>query len=184
MNGRLAILPFALVGLLGLAACTSKTPGTGTTTPPPSSQPPAATSSAASSGSALASIQPCDLLTSGEISKNDLSGQEESNDSGARSCTWDNDTFDDGLGYTVGDDVRDTQGLADINADGYTVSDDPVGHHQGKLAQQTNGDGCFVAIGVGTSARVDVVVSTSSANVQQSCDLANQFAKLIEPKLP
>lgn len=184
MNGRLAILPFALVGLLALAACTSTTPGTGATTLPPSSQQPATSSSAAPSGSALASIQPCDLLTSGEISKNGLTGQEESNDSGARSCTWDNDAFDNGLGYTVGDDIRDTQGLADINTDGYSVSDDPVGSHQGKLAQQTNGDGCFVAIGVGTSARVDVVVSTASADVQQSCALANRYAKLIEPKLP
>lgn len=180
MNGRLVAMVVLAVGLTGLVGCSTSTPGTGT---PVGSSSSAGSSSSNPNSSALAAIQPCSVLTSSEISRNGLSDQEASTGSGARSCTWSNNSFDNGAGYALEVDIRDSQGLKDINTDGYAITDDSVGGHRGKQAQQTSGAGCFVSIGVSPTSRVDVSAETS-ADVNQACTLANQYAKLIEPKLP
>jgi hypothetical protein len=131
----------------------------------------------------LASIQPCDLLSATDISQNQLTKSDSGTGSGARTCGWQNTTADNGFGYSVSVSIRDSQGLSDINTDGYTMSDDAIGSHQGKQAQSTNGAGCFVAIGVSSSSRVDIT-ATGSNGPAASCQLANQFAKLVEPNLP
>jgi len=41
-----------------------------------------------------------------------------------------------------------------------------------------------VSIGVTTTSRVDVTANTGASDINQSCALANQYAKLIEPELP
>jgi hypothetical protein len=164
---------------MGLAACTNSTSGNAVT-----SSTSANTPSSTASASGLAAMQPCDLLTSTELSQNGLTSNGSSTGSGARSCRWDNIAYDNGLGYTIGADVRDSQGLNDFNTDGYSLKDDPIGRHQAKQAQQTNGDGCIVTIGVTTTSRLDVTANTGAADINQSCVLANQYAKLIEPKLP
>jgi hypothetical protein len=131
----------------------------------------------------LSSIQPCGVLDSSQISQNGLTDQEASSGSGARSCTWSNDNFDDGNGYALKVDIRDSQGLTDFSTAGYSVTDDPIGGHQGKQAQRTGGPGCIIAIGVSPTSRVDVTAETAS-DANQACMVANQYAKLIEPKLP
>lgn len=75
-----------------------------------------------------------------------------------------------------------TQGIKDVNTDGYTVTDDPIGAHLGRQLQQTGGDTCAVAIGITGASRVDIDVSGNGSS--QDCQLANQYAKIIEPKLP
>jgi hypothetical protein len=182
VNGRLVVLP-VMAALMGLAACNNSTPGNAVTSSTGTSTSTNSPSSTAS-GSGLAAIQPCDLLTSTELSQNGLTSNGPSTGSGARRCRWDNIAYDNGLGYTIGADVRDGQGLKDFNTAGYSLNDDPIGRHQAKQAQQTNGDGCIVSIGVTTTSRVDVLASNGAADVNQSCALANQYAKLIEPKLP
>lgn len=178
MNGRVVAVVVLAFGLAGLAGCSTSTPGTGT---------PAGSSSAGPStttnGAALSSIQACNVLNSSQISQNGLTDQEATTGSGARSCQWSNDNFDNGNGYALKVDIRDSQGLAAINTSGYTVTDDPVGGHQGKQAQQTGGSGCIVSIGVSPTSRVDVLANTAT-DANQACTLANQFAKLIEPNLP
>lgn len=181
MNGRLVAVVVLAAGLTALAGCGTSTPGTGT--PVGSSGTGTSSASPSGSGSALSAIQPCGVLDSSQISQNDLTDQEASSGSGARSCTWSNDNFDDGNGYALKVDIRDGQGLPDINTDGYTVTDDAVGQHQGKQAERTGGPGCFVSIGVSPTSRVDVIAETAS-DASQACTLANKFAKLIEPKLP
>lgn len=179
VNGRLVGVAALVVSLAGLAACGAAAPSSGT----PAGSPPGGSPRASASTPALAAVQPCGVLGRAQIKQNDLTGQEASTGSGARSCTWSNDSFDSGMGYAVEVDIRDSQGLKDINTAGYTVTNDPVGRHPGRQAQQTSGDGCFVAIGVSPTSRVDVS-SETAASVRQACMLANQFAKLIEPKLP
>lgn len=169
---------------VGLAACTSPTPGTGT---PASSGTSTTTGSAPSSpsgGSALAGKDPCSLLTSSQVSQNDLQPQGPSNDGGARACSWQNATAFDGSGYAVELAIRESQGLADINTDGLAMTDDTIGGHQGKQGRDTSDGDCLVFIGVGQKSRVDVVVSAGDSNPAHSCPLANQYAKLIEPSLP
>jgi hypothetical protein len=183
VNGRLVVLPVMVAALVGLAACTSGTPGNAVTSSTGTSTS-ANTPSSTASGSGLAAMQPCDLLTSTELSQNGLTSTGPKTGSGARSCGWQNIAYDNGLGYAIGADVRDSQGLNDFNTDGYSLTDDPIGHHQAKQAQQTNGDGCIVSIGVTTTSRVDVTANTGASDINQSCVLANQYAKLIESKLP
>jgi hypothetical protein len=185
VNRRLVVLPVVAVALFGLIACTSTTPGTGTAANPSTgAQSSADTPTNSASSSGLAGIQPCSLLNSTEVSQNALTSKGPRSGSGARSCTWDNAAYDNGLGYALGVDIRDTQGINDINTGGYALSDDPIGHHQGKQIRETNGDLCGVVIGVTATSRVDVSANTGNSDINQACVLANQFAKLIEPKLP
>jgi hypothetical protein len=183
MSGRLVVLPVVVIALFGLVACSNNTPGTAVT-PPAGTSTSANTPSSAASGSGLAAMQPCDLLTSTELSQNGLTSTGPETGSGARSCGWDNNAYANGLGYTLGTAIRDKQGIKDINSDGYSISDDPIGHHQAKELRTTNGDLCAVVLGVTATSRVDVSVNTGAADINQSCVLANQYAKLIEPKLP
>lgn len=160
---------------VGLVACTSQTGGTGTST---TSRPTSA------GGSALASTDPCSLITGAQARQNGLTSEGPSNDGGSRACSWTNGTAYGGLGYALELAVRGSQGLADINRDGLTLSDVTVGSHQAKQAvDQTNGD-CLVIIGVTDKSRVDVVISSGDSDPTHSCSMATKFAKLIEPTLP
>ncbi|HEX4703510.1 MAG TPA: DUF3558 domain-containing protein [Pseudonocardiaceae bacterium] len=180
VNSRLVVL--TMVALMGLAGCASATPGTGVAANTTTSSAEAPTDSASSSG--LAAIKPCDLIDSSELSRLGLTSTGPTSGSGARSCGWDNNAYDNGLGYTIGADIRDGQGLNDINTNGFALSNDPIGHHQGKQVRETTGDVCGVTIGVTATSRVDISANTGSADINQACTLANQFAKLIEPNLP
>jgi hypothetical protein len=123
-------------------------------------------------------VQPCDLIPAGQ---DGLADPTPSDEGGARNCNWSNAS----TGYALEISIRDDQGLAEINTDGLSVTDDQIGHHRGRLAQgPANGDGCLVAVGVSATSRVDVTVSTSDSSVTHACSLANQFAKVVEPKLP
>lgn len=192
VNRRLAVLPLFAAAVFGLAACNNSTTGTGTpeptvggaTTSSDGGSTPSSTGGGSSGGGSLTSVQPCDLLDSSTLSANQLTSAGSSNSSGARSCNYHRSVDINGNnGAAVGIDVRDSQGLKDINAAGFTVTDDNVGGHQGKQAALNAGGGCFVAIGVGDSARVDVQVS-ATADTTQACQLANTLAKDVEPKLP
>jgi hypothetical protein len=184
VNGRLAVLPLAAVFALGLAACTSSTQGTGTAVPPsPAGSSSASSPSSTASASGTASLQPCNLLTSTEVSENELSGQGTTNDGGVRGCDWANKTADGGLGYAMEVAIRDSQGLADITTSGNTITNDPVGSHQGKQVQDSVAGACFVAIGVTAKSRIDVLGSASNGNMSESCTIANKYAKIVEAKL-
>jgi hypothetical protein len=178
VKGRFAALPLIATALV-VAACSTATPGTGS---PASSSP--APSSSTDGGAALAAIQPCDLLDSSVLSQNDLTSKGPSTGSGARSCSWQRKTGLNTAGFVIGVDIRDGQGINDLNKDGLSTSSDPVGHHQAVLAKETDGDVCDVTIGITPTSRVDISANTSDANIDQACTLANQYAKLIEPKLP
>jgi hypothetical protein len=167
--------------LLGLAACTNSTTGNGTPAPTANTSQPGNSSPTGSPG--LASIQPCDLLTSDVVSQNQLGSPSPGNDSGARSCNWQNTTANNSDGYNVRVSIRDSQGIKDINSDGYTVTTDNIGSHPGRQLQATLSGSCDIVIGVTNSSRVDVIVNAGTDPVQ-GCQLANQFAKLVEPNLP
>lgn len=180
-NGRLAILPAGIVLLLGMAACAGSTPGTAA---PSGGSPTSAAGSPTSASASLAAVQPCDLLSDSEVSQNHLTAEGPKSGNGARSCTWTDDSFDDGLGYVLGADLRDSQGVDSYNKDGFSVTTTTVGHHQAILAKGTTTTLCDVTIGVSPTSRVDLSVNTGSSDVSQSCTLVERYAQLIEPKLP
>jgi hypothetical protein len=166
-----------VVTLLDLAGCADTTTGSGI---PASVADTTQPGNSATGGPGLASIQPCDLLSSSDASQNQLGAPTTDNGSGARGCTWQNTTANNGDGYVVGVDIRDSQGIKDINTDGYSVTTDNIGSHPGRQLQSTISSSCDIVIGVTNSSRVDVVVAGSN----QGCQFANQYAKLIEPNLP
>lgn len=192
MNRRLAILLPAAMAVLGLTACNSTTTGLGTpeSTPTTTSQQSGdggqTTSDGGSTGggSPLASVDPCSLLSSSVLNQYGLSKTASGPGTGARPCNWQKPVDINGKnGLTVEIDVRDTQGLNDINANGFTITPDNVGSHQGRLAKLNAGGSCFVAIGVGDSSRVDVGVAAGT-DTTQACQVANDLAKDVEPQLP
>jgi len=179
VNRRLTVVPLVATALIALAACGQTTTGSGnpasTTTPGSSGD-----TTSNSGGASTASLQPCDLLSASVLSQNQLTKTDSGTQSGARTCAGTKSVDINGNGgYTLGVDIRDSQGLNDTSDGGYTVTPETVGSHQGKQLERSGS--CIVAIGVSTTSRVDV---QASADPGQSCPLANQFAKLIEPGLP
>jgi hypothetical protein len=131
----------------------------------------------------LTSLQPCDLLSSDIVSQNQLGTATPGTEAGARICSWQNTTANNGDGYAVGVDIRENQGIKDISSPSYTVTTDNIGSHPGRQLQSTQSGTCIVVIGVTSSSRVDVVINAGTDPVQ-GCQLANQFAKAVEPNLP
>jgi hypothetical protein len=184
---RSVIACLTVAAMFGLAACTQTTIGNGTPANTTASTDPtgdsSASSTSSSTGASMKSIQPCSLLSAAVLNEYQLSSSDVTPGSGARPCDWDNVTDNDGIGYSVELDIRDSQGIKDFNTAGYTIAGEKIGRHQGQQATENAGGGCIVTIGVTDSSRVDVVV-TAGTDTSRACDLANQFAKLIEPQLP
>lgn len=191
MNRRLAVLPLFAAAVFGLAACNNSTTGTGTPEPTVGGATTSTDtgggstpSSASGGGSGLASVQPCDLLDPSVVSQNQLSKTGSGTDSGARTCTWQKSVDINGNGgFTVGVDIRDDQGLSQLQTSGYTVTDHTVGSHQGKQLQSAASGTCAVALGVTSSSRVDVHVN-GTGDIAQMCQTADTLAQAVEPKLP
>jgi hypothetical protein len=181
VHRRIAVLPLLAAALFGLAACNSTTTGSGSPATSDTSSGGGPTSGSGGGGGGTSSLQPCDLLSADAVSANQLTRSDSGNSSGARSCGWENTTQNNGAGYSLGVDVRDSQGISDANTGGYTKTTDNVGSHNGVQLESSSGNDCIVAIGVTSSSRVDVVISTSGGG---ACQVANQFAKLVEPHLP
>jgi hypothetical protein len=103
---------------------------------------------------------------------------------GARTCSWDRPVDQNGLnGYSTGVDIRDSQGISSANTDGYTVTPDSIGQHQGEQLRATSSADCIVIIGVTSSSRVDVTANANT-DTNLACQVANQLAKAVEPQLP
>lgn len=118
------------------------------------------------------------------MSQNSLTSNGPSTGNGARSCGWENDAYDGGLGYSLGVDIRDAQGVSTFNKGGFSVTDTQVGSHQAIEARGTTSDLCDITISVTPTSRVDIDINTGAVDVTKSCDIVQQLAKVIEPKLP
>jgi hypothetical protein len=188
VNRRLVLLSLTAMAILGLAACNSTTTGTPQPTVDTTTQGTGGTgsdtTSGGSNGTSLAAIQPCDLLDASTQSRFGLSKADSIPVAGARPCTWSKSVDANGEnGYTVEIDIRDQQGLQDVNTSGFTVTQHNVGSHQGKQVQLNAGGTCLVVLGVGDSSRVDVGV-TAGTDTAKACQLAGQLATVVEPQLP
>lgn len=178
MNRRLAVVPLIAIGVFGLAACSQTTTGNPTAGSSPGS------SATGTGRPSTASVKPCDLLSSAEASQLQLTPQGPINEGNARACQWQKPVDingQNGFGVEIG--IRDSQGLDSINTSGYTMSQDNIGTHQGRQGAATGGDACLVAIGVGTTSRVDLII-TGGSDAASSCQFANEIAKFVEPRLP
>lgn len=178
--------------VFGLVACTSGTPGTanptsgggqGTTGGSPTTT--AGSASGSGGGAPTLSLQPCNLPSASLLSQLQVTQSGgPSAEAGARTCTWQRPVDQNGVnGYVVGVDIRDSQGLADVNSNGYTVTQDNIGSHQAKQLKATGAGSCGVAVAVSAKSRVDLV-ATAGTDADMACQLANQLAQDVAPKLP
>jgi hypothetical protein len=177
VNRRFATVPLVAAALFGLVACGNSTGGT----PTPATASPPTSGNADGSGVSTAAVQPCDLISASDATELQLTKGGPLSEGAARACTWSKPVDTNGQnGYTVEIGVRDNQSVSTFDSGGFTVTQDNIGRHQG--IQAVGGGGCFVVIGVGTSSRVDVFVSTTDSTA--AIQFANQVAKVVEPHLP
>jgi Protein of unknown function (DUF3558) len=171
---------------IALVGCSSETPGeanpgdstdggsvpsfeeTGSTETPtePSEDP----------GSGTGDLEPCELLSAQDASALGLPGQgEESDVVSSRGCQWQTSGS-----HTVTIGLFEDAGIGDVVSD---TSPKPltVGSHD--AVEYTGGGTCGVAIAVTDSSRVDVL-GTAGGDLTRACQVANQAAELVEPKLP
>ena len=131
--------------------------------------------------SALADLQPCDLVDQAGLSALGLTGGEEDSVGSARSCRWRHEgaTLDDS--FTVSVELFDDEGFTDL-AENTQVEELPkVGAHDAVSFVDAAGV-CGVSLAVGDTARIDN--TAVGGDQQQGCQLAAQLAAHVEPKLP
>lgn len=135
----------------------------------------------------LAVLDPCALLTQAELDQAGLRSTRRDADARGSSCGWSREPDTNGKGgFSVGVVLNTEYGLngLDFGESKVVVTDDPIGKHaakQGKDTDETVVSSCFVIIGVTGSSRVDLNVLTGPGG---ACELANRFARKIEPRLP
>lgn len=176
---------FSALAVVSVSSCTSDEGGTpvptGESTPTSSSGADSEPSSPAGTSVALAGIDPCSLLSDAEIAAYGNFGEPAPQNHGDdRSCNWQTQQGSgDSIGISV--DIRNSQGVSDANDAGLGIDTTEVGGRQvARIPTQTGG--CIIAIGVTESSRVDV--RSNAFDNQKSCDIADDLAGIVEPKLP
>lgn len=170
MTVKLAFLLVPVIAVSAVAGCNAGAPGNPVSVPvTPSSVHPSTTLSE--------SIDPCTLLTSSDAQAFGLVSNGRDTTGGARSCSWHKTGQ-----YTIGTGVFDHIGLAQLSKAGRTITDHPVGIHDGRQVFSQEG-GCGVYLQITSHSVTDVVV-VDAQDAQQECALADDFARLVEPKLP
>lgn len=171
MIRRSLILPALATAVLSIAACSGGGSEVTNTTTPATSDNAASTSAQASDP--LASLDPCSLLTSEQVSQLGLTPQGPKTIAGSRGCTWANP------GYVIGIHFYEGRGLDNPNdGTGENTKYSLPGHDA--VQSTKSGFGCGIEIAITTSS----IVIAQISNEPNDCALAQQYATLIEPKLP
>jgi hypothetical protein len=186
---RSALLGTVIALVLGLGGCSSETPGdarpgddTGSGGAPPF---PAESESSTTDeptetdteGGDTADLRPCELLSAEDLTALDLPASGEEDEIGpARRCQWQTSGS-----HTVSVGILDELGIDQVQSQGPT-EELSVGSHEALRYVGVVGT-CGVAIAVSDSSRVDVL-GTAGGDMNQACEIANQVAELVEPKLP
>lgn len=166
---KLAFLLVPIIAVSAVAGCSAGASGNAVSVPVTSSSvPPSALSE---------SIDPCTLLTSSDTQEFGLVSSTRDTAGGGRACSW----LKKGQ-YNVGIEVFDHGGLANLSAVNRAITDYPVGTHDGRQVLD-HGGGCGVYLQI-TSGSMVVVALADAQDEQQECALADDFARLVEPRLP
>src|ERR1041384_8305921 len=180
---RLAITALAGIALLA-AACTDA--GTeGTARPEPNrTAPPTASSTADKGDQALASLKPCDLLTTGEVTGLGLDNPGRAERiGGADACNW---TVSGNGGLIVG--IRAKQGFKDLDYSGDRTFETRAGKFEAtRIEAPGRAKGiCHLVISVSDTASVQLSpnVKTTPAATAAACERAGKAADLVASKLP
>jgi hypothetical protein len=74
--------------------------------------------------------------------------------------------------------------LDQLDTTSFTVTNYPVGKHQGRLSKDPAGHTCSVSIGVTRTSRVDIIGVDGAGRQEQACTVATLVAPSVEQKLP
>jgi Protein of unknown function (DUF3558) len=176
------VIALAILATLAMSGCTQSTPGAANTTSrttKPSTRP-----SSMTTADPLASVNPCSLLDPAVVSQNQLQPDKSGTGPGTRYCRWDTGATASGVGYNIAINIYDGAGLDQLSTIGFTVTNDPVGQHSGRMSKDTVGGTCAVSIGVTSTSRVDVVAVDSGGQLDRACVVATAVAPSVERKLP
>jgi hypothetical protein len=169
------ILPAFAAIALGAAACSS---GAATGTPTATSAPATTSSSDSSSsgdGNSLASVDPCGLLTQQQVSQLGLTAEGPANNAESKGCGWRK-----GPTYSLGFYIYQNRPIDAVGSNG--ASKVTLQSHDA-VETTASGTGCAVEIEVSRTSTV-LVTTDANSGLTQSCRIAEQYATLIEPKLP
>lgn len=160
----LLVLPVLLIAGLGVSACTGgQDQGGSTTTSAPLPSP---------ADNPVAAIDPCGLLTNSEVSRLGLTSRGPESSPTSRGCGWSK-----GASYSFGIYVDPTQGLDVLR--GKTSTSVSLASHD--AIQTASGIDCLVDIAITKTSSVGI---SAEGDVSTVCQVAVQYAALIEPKLP
>jgi len=170
----------AILAVLVTGGCTTSTAGAPNT--PTSTAQASITPTSAAAKDPLANVDPCSLLDQAVVSANQLQQGKSGTGPGTRYCRW--DTGPSGVGYNVAINIYDNAGLAQLSTVGFTITNYPVGRHQGRMSKDTVGGACAVSIGITSTSRVDVVGVDYGGQLDRACVVATTVAPAVEQKLP
>ncbi|MDT7805705.1 MAG: hypothetical protein QOI78_9138 [Actinomycetota bacterium] len=182
------VLPLVAGGAL-LAGCTSTQEGTASPVQSSSAGESGApeTSSSSSGGGGTASItDPCSLLEMGDLSSYGTFNEPDVKTlGGARTCSYRKKIASASeKSIVVGANVRDAASVDQINDTGGGIVDRDINGRKAKEASGGSIASCTLALPVGDSSRVDVVV-LADESAEVSCQIAEAVAKAaVEPRLP
>ena len=188
MRRTALIVTFAAALAVGLAGCSSETPGDASPTEntggenvpsfPEDTPTDEETTEPSEGDSGTADLQPCELLTAEDLAALGLPAEplEEGELGPARTCQWQTSGS-----HTVTVGVIDEFGIDEVQSEN-PPEPTTVGSHDAVRYEGLGGT-CGVAIAVTESSRVDVL-GIAGGDLAKGCDHASQAAALVEPKLP
>lgn len=173
------------IGLV-VSACSSTDEGAPVSSPPSdnSGGRSATTSPSAESGGgqSLVGVEPCSLLSAEELGKYGRFPPGETDNVGSsRGCKFQKERSSNEYTLVTSVGIRDQQGIKDAVDQGFGVDHTEANGRQ--FAQIPSDGSCTIAIGVTDSNRVDVYAGTT-AGTQEACNIADEIAAMVEPKLP
>ena len=143
-------------------------------------------SSSAAGGGTQSITDPCTLLEPGDLSSYGEFKEPENKTLGSsRVCKYQKKIASaSDKSMVIGANIRDDARVDQLNDQGAGVSGRDINGRKAKEAPETQGVGCTLALPVGDSSRVDVLV-TSVDTSDQACQIAEAVAKAaVEPRLP
>jgi hypothetical protein len=173
-----AVVAFALTAVV--AACSTTEPGTPTGTnvsTSPKGSGTSSTSSVPSSTAQPAGANPCDLMSSADLSALGLGAGKRRNIQGTDACLW---TASGKFTLSVGYNGSGLGGLAAAQGTDKVA----VGKHEAVQVPDKIDPSCGVLIGVSANSTVIVTVTNATGSAGDGCPQAVSIAKIVDPKLP
>lgn len=173
----------AIVGLVLLAAACSSGKTTGEAKPGSTSESPTSTSSVDAGESKLASVKPCELISSSEASEIGIKSPTPDQALGAEICQW-NGVGNGGLTLAV----QAAEGVDRLNYEGDVKTPSKFGKYDGFTVAGAKKTVymCHAVISISGSSHVQIIASAGAAtnDTAKACEMAEKSAGFVAGKLP